>query len=58
MTNAEKLLSKYDVALGRLDTAILHPDSSRYAVKQAIEMVEKARDKVLAAMKGEENGKG
>jgi hypothetical protein len=44
MTTTEKLLSKYDVALGRLDTAILHPNSSKYTVAQAIEMVETARD--------------
>ena len=53
MNNAEKLLRKYDIAMDRLDTAILHPNSSKYTAEQAVEMVEKVRTKVLAAMKGE-----
>ena len=52
MTNAEKLMNAYDRAQTRLDVAILHPEISRYSVRAALKGRNKARDKVLKAMKG------
>jgi hypothetical protein len=56
MTDAEKLLRRYDTAMLKLDMAVLHPDISKYTITQAIEMMEKARAKVLKAMEGEGSG--
>ena len=52
MSNAEKLLEKYDDACIRLETAIRNPPGNRYTIDKASELWEKARAKVLAAMEG------
>ena len=53
MTDAEKLMNAYDRAQTRLHVAILHPAASKYSVRAAIKMLNKARAKVLKAMEGE-----
>lgn len=55
MTNAEKLMKRYERSQAILDIAVLHPDSSKYTIAQAIEMVEKARAKVLKALEDAHN---
>jgi hypothetical protein len=52
MTTVDELMNAYDRAQTRLDVAILHPESSRYTVEQAQEMLRRVRAKVLKVMKG------